>query len=301
MIYLSWDIGIKNLSYCLIEKTEKDFKILNWEIINLTEKTEPIPLCVELKKDKKTCGKKSVYYNFDTKTFCCKTHSKNFKNKNNLVDVKNPKCIYCDKKKNEPCNKKFYYIDNNNRFIGYCSKHFKEMKLSEEKFSKVAKKKDQQNDFERVSETLIKELDNRPFLLNANTITIENQPAFKNPKMKSIQMIVYTYFMIRGKIDTNRINRILFLSANNKLKVDLCMEKGEKNLAIENKKNIESGLKVKDKYKRNKELAKLFCEELLIFFEKKEEWLEIFKNHKKRDDLADTFLMNIYQFQIDNK
>ena len=35
-------------------------------------------------------------------------------------------------------------------------------------------------------------------------------------------MIVYTYFMIRGKIDTNRINRnILFLSANNKLKVDL--------------------------------------------------------------------------------
>ena len=58
---------------------------------------------------------------------------------------------------------------------------------------------------------------------------------------------------------------------------------------------------MKDKYKRNKELAKLFCEELLIFFEKKEEWLEIFKNHKERDDLADTFLMNIYQFQIDNK
>ena len=298
MIYLSWDIGIKNLSYCLIDKTVNNFKILNWEIINLSEKTEPIPICQEFKKDKKKCAKKSTYYNFDTNTYCCKTHSKNFKN--NLVEIKNPKCIYCDKKKNEPCNKKFYYVDNSNRFIGYCSKHFKELKLSEEKFSKVAKKKDKQNEFERVTESLIRELDNRPFLLDADTITIENQPAFKNPKMKSIQIIVYTYFMIRGKVDTNKVNRILFLSANNKLKVDLCLVEDEKDLANENKKNIESELKVKDKYKRNKELAKIFCEELLNYFEKKEEWLEIFKNHKKRDDLADTFLMNIYQFQIDN-
>ena len=30
-------------------------------------------------------------------------------------------------------------------------------------------------------------------------------------------------------------------------------------------------------------------------------WQDIFTSHKKKDDLADTFLMNIYQSQIDNK
>ena len=53
-----------------------------------------------------------------------------------------------------------------------------------------------------ISENLIKELDERPKLLDIDTITIENQPAFKNPKMKSIQTIIYTYFLIRGRIDT---------------------------------------------------------------------------------------------------
>ena len=50
-------------------------------------------------------------------------------------------------------------------------------------------------------------------------IIIENQPALKNPIMKSIQMIIFTYFNLRGKIDNNSIDKILFLSASNKLKV----------------------------------------------------------------------------------
>ena len=63
----------------------------------------------------------------------------------------------------------------------------------------------------------------KELLLEADVITIENQPAFKNPKMKSIQMIIYTYFNMRGRIDVKNpekyIDRILFLSASNKLKV----------------------------------------------------------------------------------
>ena len=51
-----------------------------------------------------------------------------------------------------------------------------------------------------------------------------------------------------------------------------------------------------NKYKKNKELAKLFCIEFLD-----ESWKTFFMEHKKRDDLADTFLMNIYQLQIDKK
>ena len=31
-------------------------------------------------------------------------------------------------------------------------------------------------------------------LLDVDGVVIENQPSLKNPKMKSIQMIVYSYF-----------------------------------------------------------------------------------------------------------
>lgn len=299
MKYLSWDIGIKNLSYCLTEKKEDTYNILNWEIINLSEKEDPIPICQEVKKNKSQCEKKSIFFNHSYNSYCCKVHSKNFKIKSDLTELKSVKCLH--KKNDIRCTKKIYYVNNENKYIGYCSKHFKELKLTEEKFSKVAKKKDKQNEFERISEALISELDERPFLLDVDTVTIENQPAFKNPKMKSIQMIVYTYFLIRGKIDQSRIERILFLSANNKLKVDLFLDLETKSEMIEIKKKLETELKFKDKYKRNKELAKLFCLELLNFFNLKEKWIEIFSNHKKRDDLADTFLMNIYQIQLDNK
>ena len=55
--------------------------------------------------------------------------------------------------------------------------------------------------------------------------------------MKSIQMIIYTYFLMRGRIDTqNKIERILFLSANNKLKIKLTLDEKETTESIENKK-----------------------------------------------------------------
>ena len=131
-------------------------------------------------------------------------------------------------------------------------------------------------------------MDKRPYLLDVDVITIENQPAFKNPRMKSIQMIIYTYFNMRGRVDVKcngYIDRILFLSASNKLKIK-----------FEGKDEIEKNCDIKNKYKKNKELAKLFCLEYL-----NDEWKVYFNNHKKRDDLADTFLMNVYQIQIDKK
>ena len=52
MKYLSWDIGIKNLSYWFFEKKDNKIIILNWEIINLGEKPKLIPPCQGFKKNK---------------------------------------------------------------------------------------------------------------------------------------------------------------------------------------------------------------------------------------------------------
>ena len=319
MKYLSWDIGIKNLSYCIVEKIDNKYKILNWEIINLGEKIQPLPLCQGIKKNNDKCTKTAFGYNFNQ--YLCKTHMKD----KIFINLKTPKCCY-SLKDNILCNKKVTFKNKENEYIGYCTKHMKNFDINN--FNKVEKKKDKKNELEMISENLINELDNRKFMLDVDVITIENQPAFKNPKMKSIQMIIYTYFLMRGRIDTqNKIERILFLSANNKLKIKLTLDEKETTESIENKKNIENSIVTKNKYKKNKDSAKLFCAHLLESIDNDLKsvdnnlksidnnlksvdnnlkyvdnyWLDYFNNHKKKDDLADTFLMNIYQIQIDNK
>ena len=65
----------------------------------------------------------------------------------------------------------------------------------------VEKSKKAKYDLEETSTNLIRELDKRSELLQSDHILIENQPAFKNPKMKSIQMILYTYYLLKSKIE----------------------------------------------------------------------------------------------------
>ena len=42
MRLLSWDIGVHNLSYCLLEKddSESGFKIIDWDIIDVSAETK---------------------------------------------------------------------------------------------------------------------------------------------------------------------------------------------------------------------------------------------------------------------
>jgi len=73
-----------------------------------------------------------------------------------------------------------------------------------------------------IFENIPKKLHENPFLLDVDKVVIENQPSLKNPQMKSIQMIVYSYFLMYGKVlnnDENHIKNIDFCNASNKLKV----------------------------------------------------------------------------------
>ena len=73
-----------------------------------------------------------------------------------------------------------------------------------------------------IFENIPKKLNENKFLLDTDVVVIENQPSLKNPKMKSIQMIVYSYFLMYGKVlnnNDNSIKYIDFCNASNKLKV----------------------------------------------------------------------------------
>ena len=96
--------------------------------------------------------------------------------------------------------------------------------------------------------------------------------------MKSIQMIIYTFFIIEGLMnESSSIEGIHMVNARNKLKV-------YKGPPIECDK--------KNKYAKNKYLSIEYTGKMIS--EEDEQFQELFQESKKKDDLADAYLQGIY-------
>ena len=248
MKILSWDVGIYNLSYCILERVDDKINIIDWDIVNLVD---------------------------------------------NEVMKKNRNLVF---------------------------------------------------------ENIPRKLHEKPQLLDVDIVVIENQPSLKNPQMKSIQMILYSYFLILGKTIGNGdksngyIDKIDFCSASNKLKiydgpeiifekkvkkepkkkVSKKIKKGEENIIQESvnqdqtlestiehvveptieltieeptkTKKKASGMKYSDKKKLAIEHAKYFVKKYHNV-ESDLDYFDFFNGHKKKDDLADSFLQGLYYFK----
>ena len=134
-----------------------------------------------------------------------------------------------------------------------------------------------------LTKNIISIFDAKTEFLNCSKVVIENQPCMKNPIMKSIQMVIYSYFYIRGINDKKTISEIILMSASNKLKV-------YDGPPIE--------LNLKSKYTRNKKLAILHTRYIL---NNHHDYLTFFDNHNKKDDLSDAFLQGIYYLNKHHK
>ena len=69
--------------------------------------------------------------------------------------------------------------------------------LTSHKFTKVKK---QSNSMLLQGECIVNTLSKKSNFLDVDKVVIENQPALKNPTMKSIQMMIYSYFLIEGYV-----------------------------------------------------------------------------------------------------
>ena len=285
---LGFDVGIKNLAYCIVEKKDNNFVIdyhkENWNIINLTD--DHLLKC--------------YYENCLNKiSLCCKIHENNlyFCSKHKLyhkiVLTQNPitfnelesnnKCSYC-----LSCKTKSKWVDLSNN--SYCLKH-KDLKIKNlEKERCLNKYKIFVKDFtiHDLKLILLKKLDEyKDIFLQVSHVCIENQPTFKNPTMKAISDVIYTWFIIRGIIekDLNNsiIEKITFFAPSNKLKIG-----GKVN---ENNEEIDNAV---NKYKKTKDLGITNCLELIKYEQK---YVDHFNSFKKKDDLADAFLHCVYYFQ----
>ena len=290
-IVLSFDVGIIHLSYCLLNKNENNlWEILEWSNIDLSERN--IEKCSE-----QYCVNKVFYTNIINNESCyyCKIHAKKIVNKIDELATQSFDNIYninldnncCYKLKNDICNKKSKFCKNYNY---YCAAHAKQDYKNINKQLELKEIKNKTVDkliFDNLKYNLIMQLENRPTLLKANYVVIENQPSFKNPRMKSIASTIYDYYLIRGIIDKNitksNILEVKFLAPSNKLK--LINEKDSKEL-IKLKNDSDS-----KSYKLTKSLAIKYCTELI---EHLDNWKIFFNNNKKKDDLADSFLQGVY-------
>lgn len=123
-------------------------------------------------------------------------------------------------------------------------------------------------------------------------VVIENQPVLKNPVMKSVQIMVYSYFKIARMLQ-EEIQSVCMVNAGNKLKFAfntiqpfLIKETDEFN-------DIPTSINPKNKYKETKNASIQYVRALLSTKNQNEQ-ITYFDHFKKKDDLADTLLQGLY-------
>lgn len=132
-----------------------------------------------------------------------------------------------------------------------------------------------------LQEEMIKQLDKLPHLYDVDYIVLENQPTF-NIKMKTIASALYTYYVIRGCVDYDRVIKDINY-IHPKQKLTKCGYDGP---VYESSK--------KQKYSRDKDTAIVYCRYFITNTNTK--WINFFESHNKMDDLADSYLHSLAFF-----
>jgi hypothetical protein len=195
MLYISFDIGVKNLALCILNQDNNLIEIIDWRVITLVEK----------KKD--------------------------INGLNSISEIL------------------FYELDN---IMG---------SLEELKYDKI------------------------------DYVLIENQPSNLNGIMKSIQLLIFSYFSLLKHWDKLNMN-VLLINASLKLQYHTFKPEPLKIDNTRTKKQQKS-----DKYRKNKndgiEITKYYIKENEILN-------NYFTKHIKKDDLADTLLQTISYIKKNN-
>lgn len=273
MIVLSIDVGIKNLAFCLLEKSSSSdyFNIKKWNSINVGDKV--VSTCGFIEKNK-LCNKPAKFTKED-KCFCLK-HSKK---QNFLIPTSDLSIQFIRKQKIQD----LYKIANKYK-ISY-EKTTKKLELIElitdyiNKFcfEPVSTTNASKIDIVTIGENIKMKFDDifTPDIVSKfDYVIIENQISPIANRMKTIQGLITQYFIMKGNYDN-----IEFISAANKLKDD--------NKKDEKKDDNNS-------YANRKKLGILKCLEHLNNEHSFHEMLDFFKGHSKKDDLADSFLQGLW-------
>jgi hypothetical protein len=277
---VSFDIGIKNLAYCIFTISKDSLTIRDWNVINLLDlsgSTSSVPLCNCQKAKSGICGKKAAYFFQDS--FYCNVHSKN---SGKLLPTKATSMPAIKKLKVDElaqfCANHFISVspqDKKSAVLEKVQTHFEKNTLKP--IPKIKKTNANQIHLVDIGKRVKTNFDVKfqPYMKELTHVILENQISPIAGRMNTIQGMVAQYFIM--KTDDLIID---FISSAGKLK----------GLAINETTD----------YKTHKKDGIHFCTQFLEANLQMTHFRSVLESSAKKDDLADCFLQGIYYFKKQN-
>jgi hypothetical protein len=281
---ISFDVGIKNMAYCVFELDNKNCKIHDWNVVNLMNDSEvklDVPKCKVLsKKTKKSCDHLAKYSKGEL-CFCekhaktsdftipTKASSQTTLKKLKLIDLfkhandNNIPDINLSEKKPQVLEKIMTYYDS------VLLKPIVTVKKNAKEHSLIEIGKSIKREFQKISS-----------MKDVQIVLIENQISPLASRMASIQGLLTQYFIMENNENLQEII-IEFISSKNKLKL------------FSNTSEDSVPKTTNEKYKQHKKDGVTYAKQIISENPLFEPWLSSLDT-KKKDDLADCFLQGIW-------
>ena len=269
-LHLGFDMGIRNLAYCLIEHDiSGGYKIIAWDNVDLLEggvSSQHAKACRGCKTKAAWCDESNKW---------CNGCASGIRRKKSAVSKPTLPVLPCAANVKElrplALTRGWDHARTAKKddLLGWAKLHYlmpwKPVKAKDTSLDTI---------FHAMSLWLTTVL---PTFKVATLIRLENQPVMKGPTMKSIQIMLYTLLNYRLRHEHEWSGRIEFVHAGTKSKkattaVDL------------------SGVSESEAYRNRKKTAETDVIELITKAGHMT-WLEFFNGRTKKSDLADSFLM----------
>jgi len=265
---LAFDIGIRNLAWCLMTRGESKWTILGWDNYDLLAESSTQTAKENLKIICSKCKKKGNYIrtgSLPTCAKCCPEEFPPLKDSDGKIcksipslEILKSLCLFLNPKKKD---KKSL------------------LNLLETRYSlpivplKATRSKNE--DLATIHSSMQRFTDmNAGIFEKATHVLLENQPAFKNPTMKSVQILLFA--TLRDRLPGDRY--VGFVHAGKKNNTTGTKDdKGDKGYS--------------NRKKASEERIKTFLDTNTI--DEKEKWLALLQTNQKKSDLCDAMCMCI--------